>query len=286
MKRALFLVLLAACRRNSDPAADPGSGNQPAPFARGDQRKSTQTDQVGYIGVLSPRESFEVTSPFTSKVEKVYVNLGDTVTAGQPLALLDSQPLKEQLQIAKAAQKEAAIAAGAAASKAAMERRAFRAGVSSKAAVDAAAFEAGQAGAAVEQHKAKVNQIEQRLKDTRLTARIAGKIALRYVDEGARVSEGQAVMRVISSGEMFVKFAIPGNDAKKLKAGDKIEIKIDGKPSVDGVVKTVSPELDPIAQMIVAEAEIEGGSGELQSGVVCRIVPRGKPDAKPAPNKK
>ncbi|MBA2539846.1 MAG: efflux RND transporter periplasmic adaptor subunit [Deltaproteobacteria bacterium] len=279
MRALVFVVVVAACKPGADKTVDPvAAAAQPSPFARGERRVAA-TEQVGYVGVLAPRESIEVTAPFTSKIEKFFVKLGETVRADQPLAQLDARPLRDEIALARAALTEASVAAGAAASKYAMEARAFRAGVSSKASVDAAAFESGQAGAMVGQHRTKISQLEQRLKDTKLSAKIGGKVALRYVEEGARVQEGQAVIRVISSTELFVKFAIPGEDARKVAPGDAVEIRFDSKTTSkvsSGVVKTVSPELDPIAQMIVAEAELDEASAELQSGVVCRIVPKKK----------
>jgi RND family efflux transporter MFP subunit len=270
-----WIVIVALLGCNPKDRETGTSTTAPAPFAR-TERKAAAVEQTGYIGVLTPRESVDVTSPFTSKVTKFSVKLGDTVTKNQALAVLDDRPLREELVIARAGLKEASIAAGAAGARLATERRAFRAGISSKAVVDAAAFEAGQAGATTEQHRAKIAQIEQRLKDTRLTTTIGGRIALRYVEEGARVAEGQPVLRVISSDELFVKFAIPGEDSRKLKAGDPIDVKIDGK-TLAATVKSISPELDPIAQMILAEAELASSKGtDLQPGVVCRIVMRVK----------
>ncbi len=107
-----------------------------------------------------------------------------------------------------------------------------------------------------------------------MKAPIAGKVAMRYVEEGARVTEGQPVIRVISSGELFIKFAIPAGDAKKLKPGDAIDVRFEtNNVHVRGKVRNIAPELDPIAQMIVAEAELENPPGDLQSGLVARITP-------------
>ncbi|HEU0036517.1 MAG TPA: efflux RND transporter periplasmic adaptor subunit [Kofleriaceae bacterium] len=284
MKRLVIVLALASCNPGADRAIDPAAAAaQPTPVAKND-RKSADTEPVGYVGVLAPRESIEVTSPFTTKVQKLYVNLGDTVNAGEPLALLDDRPLREELAIAKAQYKEAAISAGAAANKYARERLALKEQVTSKANVAAAGFESGKAGATVEQHKARVAQLEQRLKETTLTAQIGGKVALRYVEEGARVTEGQPVVRVISSDELFVKFAIPAEDARKLAPGSRIEIRFEGKsPTAEGIVRTVAPELDPVAQMILAEAELVNATAELQSGLVCRIVAKPGAAAPPPP---
>lgn len=274
--RAVLCVAIVACGRQVEEA--PTTSSQPVPLGK-DNRRAAVVEQVGYVGVLTPKESVEVTSPLTSSVKKLQVKLGDTVTAGQALAILDDRPVRDELQIARVALKEASIAAGAASSRYAMEARALRAGVASRASVEAAKFDASQAAATVEQHRTKITQLEARLKDMRLVASIGGKVALRYVEEGARVTEGQPILRLISSSELFVKFAIPGDDARKLTTGDAIEIRFDGKPARAGTVKSVAPELDPIAQMIVAEAELAGSTADLQPGVVCRIVATKKPAA-------
>lgn len=275
MKRALMLVALIACKHGSEGTSDPNAAAaQPTPMGHTD-RRAVEGEVAGYVGVLTPRETADVTAPFTSKVSKLMVGLGQTVKKGQALAVLDDRPLRDELAIAKAEFKQAAIASGAAASRYATERQALKANVSSRSEVTAAGYESGKAGAAAEQAKTKIAQIEQRLKETKLTAAIDGKIALRYVDEGARVQEGQPVLKVISSDELFVKFAIPADDARKVAPGDTLEIRFEKtKVTVEGTVKTVAPELDPIAQMILAEAELKNPPKELQSGLVCRIVAR------------
>jgi len=120
-----------------------------------------------------------------------------------------------------------------------------------------------------------------------LRAPMAGKIALQYTKAGAPVTEGNPVIRIISSDELFVRFAIPTEQVDQFKVGGNVEVAIDshGKQfTAKGVVKTVAPELDPVARMILAEAElVEAPATTLQAGLVCRIkVPA---NAKPAGTK-
>lgn len=269
--RAPWFVLLVACGRgDGGTPVSSGSAVEPTPITRND--RSAETAEVeGWVGVLTPRETIEVTAPFTSKVEKLYVQLGDDVAVDAPLALLDARPLRDELATAKAAYREASIASGAAASRLAREQKGRKDGISSKAEVEAAQFEYSQASAAAGGHKTKIVQIEARLKDTRLASTINGRVALRYVEEGARVTEGQPVVRVISSGRMFIRFAIPGAEAKAVAPGAPVEVRFDGV-KLEGVVKTVSPELDAVSQMVLAEAELTGDPSGLSPGQVCRIV--------------
>ena len=248
--------------------------------------------KAGYIGVLSPRESSEVVAQFTTTVVELDVKRGDRVERGQRLARLDDRPLREDLAIAAATLRatQAGVASADVERKAAnaaldREQRALRENVVSQAEVSAAEFNArkattavARAAATVEEQRAKIAQLQTKLTDTALLAQLGGRVALIYAQAGDRVDEGHPVLRVISSDELFVKFAIPADKIGTVAPGDQVDIEIDQQHvTTTGVVRHVAPELDPVAQMILADAELTAAITELQAGVVCRIIPRPKP---------
>lgn len=290
MKRMLVAAALVACGGRPQQAptgTDPTLEPIASPAGTAEQRG---TDAVaGYVGVLTPRSSAEVLAPFTSTVLEVTVRLGEHVDKGQVLGRLDDRPLREELAIAEAAlratQAEAAqarVAQRAAHNVLERERRAFRDKIVAEAQVAAAEFDERKAAmavarsmAAVEEQLARIARLKARLVDTTLVAPLAGKVALTFVQAGERVVEGQPVVRLISSDELFVKFAIPANKAGTLAAGNIVDVVFESqRVEARAVVRHVAPELDPIAQMIVADADLVDPPSQLQSGMVCRIRPR------------
>jgi RND family efflux transporter MFP subunit len=283
--RVLVLALFAGCS-----ADDPIKDDRPAPEPLAAAHVATEAPKrQGFIGVLTPRGVAEVTAPFTTTVVDFTVKLGDQVDIGTTLARLDEKPLREQLAVAKAAlnasKAEAArtsVSRNAAAAALEREKAGAAQGVASKADVADATFKSGEAAtmvskayADVEQEKARIAALEDKLKHMTLVSPLAGRVSLRYVEAGGRIEEGHPVLRVISSDELFVKFAIPSDQVGHLAPGDKVGVKIEGRSAVvAATVKNVSPELDPVAQMIVAEAELDAPVPEkLQSGMVCQIIP-------------
>ncbi|HLL22426.1 MAG TPA: HlyD family efflux transporter periplasmic adaptor subunit [Kofleriaceae bacterium] len=241
----------------------------------------------GFVGVLAPRRSDDIVAPFTSTIVGLTVNLGDRVAAGQVLGRLDDRPLREEHVIAQAALRaslaeaaQAEVARRAAANVLDRERRAFQNQIVAEAQVAAADFEERKAViavtrslAAVDEQRARIAKLEAKLRDTTLVATLAGSIALQYRRDGERVVEGQPIMRVISSGDLFVRFAIPADKAGTLASGDDVDVLFEAQQLRSrAIVRRVAPELDPVAQMILAEAELVQPPARLQAGMVCRIM--------------
>lgn len=288
MIRLLLAIMLFGCGTDArhaptagEPALDPL--DSPAPST-----KPRASDVDGYIGVLTPRSSTEVVAPFTTVITDLTVHLGDRVKTGQILGRIDTRPLREELAIAnatlKAKQAEAAEADvdhRAAATTLERERRAYADSIASMAQVNTAEFNerktamaVARSAASADEQRAKIASLAAKLTDTTLVAPLAGKVALAYVTPGERVVEGQPIVRIISSDELFVKFAIPGDQAGKVASGTELDVQIEQQGlHTRAIVQHVAPELDPIAQMILAEAELVHPLPELQSGMVCRIRP-------------
>jgi len=288
---AAALAGLPACGdRGGDEAARPRAP-QPTSVTRRD-RGAAPLDEEGFVGVLVPRDAHEVTSPLATKIERLLVKLGESVDKGARLAVLDDREPRDKLALARnelraaqAAVQTAIVERDSARAKADTEQLALRNGIVSASVAAAAVAEANKAASAVEgaraaaeERREAVKQLEQRLADTTLVSPIAGKVALLYLQEGARVQEGQAVIRVIRSDELFVKFAIPAAGGPKIAAGDTVELRFRERNLVaKGIVKQVAPELDPVAQMVLAEAEIVGPKGDLRAGDTGRVVVRTPP---------
>ena len=285
MTRALciaWLALVIGCK-----PTEQAKTNEPTPEPLADvTTQDTEPDApTGFIGVLSPKSQAEVVAPFTTSVKSYLVNVGDRVEVGQKLALLDDAPLKEALSKADAELKGAGAAYSSASSSAEIQLRAFNAGVAAKTTYLQAAGAASEAKARYDGAKAGFDATKLKLGKSIVLAQIAGKVAVQYIKPGEQVAEGKPILRVISSDELYVRFAIPNGENDKLAEGMAIDIAISGhdKPILaHGKVISIQPELDPIARVIFAEAELTGElPAGLQAGLVCRIKPAPGTVAKP-----
>lgn len=276
--------------RSSDDTSGPGEILEPpAPLsARADDPAG---EKPGFIAALTPKQSADVMAPYTSASASLVVKLGDTVTKGQLLARLDDRQLRQELDAARAqlrtsqaAITQAEVDKRGAEIVLARETAAEAAGVGSHADVVAAGQAVAKAAAAItvarataDERSTRIAQLQAHLQEMTLVAPIAGSVAMIYPQDGARVEEGRPVIRLISGG-VFVKFAIPADQVGSVKPGDTVDVRVDRRDDLlTATVGHVSPELDAVAQMIIADADLVNPPADLQPGTVGRILPRTAP---------
>jgi RND family efflux transporter MFP subunit len=247
-------------------------------------------EEPGFTAVLTPEHQADVIAPYTSASARLQVKLGDAVEKGQVLARLDDRQLRQELDAAKAQLRtaNAAILQAQVDERGAQavlqrERRAETEGVGSRADLTNATQAVARARATITVAEAtaaeratRIKQLEAHLAEMTLVAPIAGRVAVIYPNDGARVEEGQPVIRIISGG-VYVKFAIPAEQTGAVKPGDTVDLHLDRRANpLTATVRHVSPELDAVAQMIMADAELPNPPADLQPGTVGRILPRAR----------
>jgi len=283
MRSVIVWLALVACNDRQPPA-----GPETAPQPHGVDKPVVKADpHRGYIGVLAPRETNEIRSPISKAPITLKVRMGDKVKKGQALASFDPKQLKADLGIQKSTLSKAGAdvskAYGAARSAKALcdaDTKAYNAGVGSRSAMDSScghfqemSAEVNSMTASYDAQKKTIDKLKDLIANTTLPSPIDGQVGSIAVHQGDSVEEDHLVMRIDSVENPIIKFAIPGDEATRVKEKDHIDVVIDDKP-FDGVVTEVQPGIDATAQMIIAQADLSSPPADLQAGKRCRIRPR------------
>jgi multidrug efflux pump subunit AcrA (membrane-fusion protein) len=282
----LWLAVAPGCRGG---AADEGDLAEPIDVAAAADRLDDRADdKPGFLAALTPGQSADIMAPYTSASARLAVRLGDAIAAGQIVARLDDRQLRQeleagraQLRTAQAAVVQAEVDRRGAEIVLARERTAEAAGVGSRADLATATQAVAKAAAAVtvarataDERATRLAQLQVHLSEMTLVSPLAGSVALIYAQDGARVEEGHPVLRVISGG-VYVKFAIPADKAGSVHPGDVVDLRLDRRSELlTARVGHLAPELDAVAQMIIADADLVDPPPDLQPGTVGRILPR------------
>lgn len=272
-------------------AADPGNAGAQAPHSPtfpSAQPTEPPVRRAGYVGVVLARQAVTVAAEADGRLASVAVRVGDTVRRGQELAALATDALHDERTVV-----QATVAAARGEQRRAeleldrtRDRRARRELhpelyseedlASARNAEQEAAAAVDSANAHVAEETGRLRQLETRLLHTVLRAPIDGRVALRYLDAGALVHSGEAVVRLISAGQYMLRFAVPPEQAAAIHKGARVEVRLDSQPlSLTGHVSQVAPRIDTASQMVFIEADLQVPPAlvdRLQDGLPGRVT--------------
>lgn len=194
------------------------------------------------------------------RLTEVRVNVGDTVTRGQVLALFKADTIEAELAEARAAVAQAAAEAGEAETN---HRRAGRLGAAGAiAAQQVGQYAAGAvtARARLDAARAVARRVGLRLAQTRVLAPSDGVITARPATVGAVVAAGQELFRLIRDGRLEWRAAVSAADLDALAPGQAATISLQGPAPIHGTLRMLGPVIDVATHTGLAYVDLPHGS--------------------------
>jgi HlyD family secretion protein len=240
-------------------------------------------------GLLAPREEAAVTSELGGyRVLKVFVDQGDWVREGQPLAQLDDTLLRSQIVQQTANVTQMVLAAERAESQAKNVAGLDNQGVLSQEDIDTRRFQGKSARAAAVAAQAQLDDLKTRQARLTLRAPVAGRVLARYVRPGdlpTGQTAGQPLFRIARDGLMEIDAEVPESDLGKLKPGQRAEVTLPGGGKVEGHVRLISPEVDQSTKLGRARILLPLNPDLRPGGYAYARLPDAKTDGLVAPDK-
>lgn len=223
-------------------------------------KRGSISKRVEASGEIYATELVAVGARIGGQIEKLPVNLGDTIKKGQLIVQLDSLNQQNLLNSRKAtlaiyeSQLEAAnIAAQTSAQELARQEQLYKAGASSSAALQSARTQNASAQARVKEIKAQISQAkisvsvaELDLGYTRIVAPRDGSIVSVLVEEGQTISSAQTsptIAHIADLSKMKMKIQIAEGDITKIKVGAELNYTVLSEPG--RVFKAKISSIDP-----------------------------------------
>lgn len=208
------------------------------------------TETLDATGIIHAKDTAEVSGKLTgTTIEKVLVDVGDTVKAGQVLAVLDSQSLKDTL-----VQAEADLALSHANLKKAEADLArveplLKIDAISRQEVDNYRTILAQTKATITSNEARLNNAKTNLKNTLIVAPVSGIISSKTAEVGLLVN-GSSLFSIIKNGQLEWRAVIDPKDASKLSGGQSAVLALNNDESITGKLSHLSPIADNSRQLI------------------------------------
>ena len=190
-------------------------------------------------------------------IERLVVEEGDRVAAGQPLAYLEDDEQKIAAVRAKSAEEKA--------------KRDFDrlSGLHDRGLSSLDAFEASRTQAEDATHALELAELE--LSRTIIRAPIAGVVITRHLDVGATVSDGTPVYDLADLDPLYADVNIPERHVTSLRPGQEVRLAADSTDTIaSALIERIAPAVDPATGTVKVTVAVEGESG-LRPGAFVRV---------------
>jgi len=216
--------------------------------------------------VTSPPDAVAVLDARAAgSVSRITKRLGDPVRVGETLALIASRDASTM-----AADRATAAAKAQAARQAfAREQRLFDAKITARQDLEAAQAEVASAEAELRRASNAIaaSHVSGDGRSIAVTSPISGRITAAPAVLGAYVEAGAELFRVADAIRIEVQAAIPPADAVRVSPGDRALVET-GTGTINGIVRSVTPALDPETRAATAVLQL---SGLVQPGQSVRV---------------
>ena len=220
-------------------------------------------------GELAAEKSAQVRAEVSGSVVQVYVETGERVSAGTPLARIDATTASAAELSARTG--VTAVEASAAQAKKELDRseRLNAAGAIADRDLENARLTYSTAMAQLANVKSAYAQASKQLRSATVRAPFAGIVAAKAVSAGDVVSPGAALFTIVDPKSMRLEAAVPAAQIGQIRIGMPVAFKVSGYSdrSFMGKVTRVSPVADPTTRQVMILAAIPNEKGTLVGGL-------------------
>lgn len=226
-----------------------GSGNTTRATSVETQTVNLQSiaEQVRSFGTIQAQNVIAITPQISNTITNFYVDLGDTVKAGQLLAKINNTTFKDQLAQAEAQLMQSEIAVSR--DSAAYSRAKMLAEKELSSIADEEIAEANYQSslAALESAKASLTQAKENVSFTEVRSPVNGVILSKIGEEGDVASSAQALFEIANLVGYETRVFLPVQDWRFVKIGQPVNLRVSNETesSAVGIISRKSPQLDP-----------------------------------------
>src|SRR5579883_2156052 len=216
---------------------------------------------------LRPLTQADVGSKTLGVLDTVFVDRGDHVKRGQPLALVRPSDLPDQLAAARGTLAQTQASLSLAQTNYDRARSLAPNGIVSQQELQSAQAALATATAAQAAAQAQVSAIAVRLGELRIDSPIDGVVVARKLDPGAMVGllSGATIVTVARVDVLRVFITVTERDIASVRVGQDAHVELDAMPgrSFGGKVVRMAPAVDPSTRTLDAEVQLRNDKDEL-----------------------
>lgn len=269
---AAVLTALGGCKRGA--ASDAEAAQQQNVMTVGPENitivKSEQIQSGPAIsGTLTPEEQANLKAEVGGSVLQTYVEQGDHVKKGEPIARLDDSAIRDQYLSARTAVASAQAAYDVAARQFQRTQTLLTAGAVAERDLETARTQRDAASAQLANAKAMEANASKQLEKTTIRSPIDGIVSARNVSAGDVATVGGAIATVVKPSTMRLEASVPAEELSAVHVGAPVQFTVNGYPnrSFTGRVTRINPIADPATRQVRIIVSLPNAAGTLVGGL-------------------
>jgi RND family efflux transporter MFP subunit len=260
-----------------------GPGIAPALASEASSPALTASPPGALVGVVVASRTLDLAPKVEGRMETLKVRLGERVSAGQEVALLELEPFELELaarlanlKAAEADQAKNTLLLTQAQQRLEREKRIRE--YSAAEALETAETQVALAVADVDLAKARTAEAKalaaSNLANARVRAPFSGVVSEVLLQPGVLVGRTTPLLRLVSD-ELRLRFAVPAAQSGNVRPGTEVRVRLEALDiTVTGTVDSISPELDPASRHLRAEAKLNvpaAQRGRIPTGLLAQV---------------
>jgi membrane fusion protein (multidrug efflux system) len=265
-------ISIAACSKKEETTAEAATAKQPmlvGPEAIAVVRAEEIRTGPALSGSLAPLKSATIRAEMQGSVLQTFAEPGQAVRAGQQLAQLDAQVLRDQLISARSAVNTAQNSFEIAKKDVERNETLVKAGAIAERQLEVARNQLLVAQAQHANARAQLANVQKALEKASVQAPFSGVVSARSVSAGDVVSPGTALYTVVDPGSMQLEASVPAEQLSQVRVGMAVQFKVTGYPTrtFTGRITRVNPTADPATRQVKITAAIPNVGNTLVGGL-------------------
>ena len=239
-------------------------------------KRQTVVPKIRFSGTLSPIWQADVAAKVDGRIERVLVQEGQAVAAGDDLVVLEQKDMSAAYLAAEGAYVDARTNLEKTAMDLERYEKLLADGAVSREAVDNLRFANANAAAKLDAARGALDAAQSKLGGTTVSTPRAGIIQKRYYQEGYYAKVGTALFNIADISTLLAKIDVPEGYVASVAPGGAVDFVIPSMAGDDktarGTITRVAPVADSASRTFEAEVSIDNRDGRLKGGVYADAV--------------
>ncbi len=239
-------------------------------------KRQTVVPKIRFSGTLQPIWQADVAAKVDGRIERVLVQEGQAVAAGDDLVVLEQRDMSAAYLAAEGVYVDAQTNLEKTSLDLERYEKLLLDGAVSQESVDNLRFARANAEAKLDAAKGALDAAQSKLGGTTVSTPRAGIIQKRYYQEGYYAKVGTALFNIADISTLLAKIDVPEGYVASVVPGGTVDFTIPSMAGDDksarGTITRVAPVADSASRTFEAEVSIDNRDGRLKGGVYADAV--------------